>query len=686
MMTTRSMKKKAEAVSPETNKTATENELNITKLTPLGKTRKAMKVEKELNEDDSVATFDFNYEEGNKKTPNVQIKNENFDELLKKRESELDKFIDNVKTTEMPKLRQKVLDGDISTNEYDNTLSNIRSEIAQLAEDLENLKLESMKQQKVMEDIRVDMITRTNDCQDDIQRIERDNERYVKDILKNRQKVNDHEQDIRKMKSQLTHHELNLNLSPNPTGNMSSTAPWMIQQDEDKYPILKRDKNSHWSKFTINLKDIKLESDSLMDIQKFWSAINTAFTATLNANSGLPRYEDLSSPYSIQDDITPPIGHTRHTDGKNAYENFARVIRDFLLKDETIKNTSAPNAYKNLIANQLEQDGFKLLTTIITLGSPQLGGIERNLIKFVDNLKITDGEQLVEFYLRAKKMYQEITLQKDQTGQDKRLTRQFLDELNKVSDYKTALHNISKDIRRFFRNPQWLNLLLPHNIDAIYDELDISDVMKTIITDIEEVKDPIVNAGNAIDTDNENENCENPTVNSSRMSRNEVKQQSLNKNSSQPIQNNSYQQKKKDWEKKHNIDCTCNACGFSTRELYRKLKFLHNGDPKQCPFRGPAYNNDKDLRERINQYNLKNKSDKVTPNKDRLEIPPQQPSIPKINHVNNNVDGDENQTEDIIDQDYYSDIDLDDDDTLPQPYVKSSKIHSLSILPTYRST
>ena len=85
MMTTRSMKKKAEAVSPETNKTATENELNITKLTPLGKTRKAMKVEKELNEDDSVATFDFNYEEGNKKTPYVQIKNENFDELLKKR-------------------------------------------------------------------------------------------------------------------------------------------------------------------------------------------------------------------------------------------------------------------------------------------------------------------------------------------------------------------------------------------------------------------------------------------------------------------------------------------------------------------------------------------------------------------------------------------------------------------------
>ena len=71
-------------------------------------------------------------------------------------------------------------------------------------------------------------------------------------------------------------------------------------------------------------------------------------------------------------------------------------------------------------------------------------------------------------------------------------------------DYKSALHNISKDIRWFCRNPQWLNLPLPYNIDAIYDELDISDVMKTIITDTEEVKDPIVNAGNAIDIDNKN--------------------------------------------------------------------------------------------------------------------------------------------------------------------------------------
>ena len=115
---------------------------------------------------------------------------------MKKRESELDNFIDNVKTMEMPKLRQKVIDGDISMNEYDDALAKIRSEIAQLAEDLEKLKLESTKQQKVMEDIRVDMITCTNDCQDDIRRIEKDNERHVKDILKNRQKVNDHEQDI----------------------------------------------------------------------------------------------------------------------------------------------------------------------------------------------------------------------------------------------------------------------------------------------------------------------------------------------------------------------------------------------------------------------------------------------------------------------------------------------------------
>ena len=60
-------------------------------------------------------------------------------------------------------------------------------------------------------------------------------------------------------------------------------------------------------------------------------------------------------------------------------------------------------------------------------------------------------------------------LQQDQTDQDKRLTHKFLEELQKVPDYKTALGNISKDIRRFLKNRKWLNSTLPHTIEEIYE-------------------------------------------------------------------------------------------------------------------------------------------------------------------------------------------------------------------------
>ena len=49
-------------------------------------------------------------------------------------------------------------------------------------------------------------------------------------------------------------------------------------------------------------------------------------------------------------------------------------------------------------------------------------------------LKIQDGEELVEFYYRAITMEYEIELQQDQTGQLKRLTRMFLQQLQVIPE------------------------------------------------------------------------------------------------------------------------------------------------------------------------------------------------------------------------------------------------------------
>ena len=173
---------------------------------------------------------------------------------------------------------------------------------------------------------------------------------------------------------------------------------------------------NHWSKYNDNLKNIKLEGDSLIELQNVWNALDTAFTSTLNANKGLEEYEKLQITFSAWEVLVPPMGHTQRNQAICAYENFTRVLRDHLMKKETIDKGTSPKAYRCLMKNQLTKDGFNLLTKIIIKCSPQLGGDERELVNYVNELQIQDGEEIVEFYHRANKMECEIELQQDETG------------------------------------------------------------------------------------------------------------------------------------------------------------------------------------------------------------------------------------------------------------------------------
>lgn len=94
-----------------------------------------------------------------------------------------------------------------------------------------------------------------------------------------------------------------------------------------------------------------------------------------------------------------------------AYENYTRVLRYHLLKKETVGKGTSPKVYRCLTKKQLNKDGFDILTKSITKRSPQLGGDERFLVNYVKELQIHDGEELVEFYHKAKTMEYKIKLQ-----------------------------------------------------------------------------------------------------------------------------------------------------------------------------------------------------------------------------------------------------------------------------------
>ena len=163
----------------------------------------------------------------------------------------------------------------------------------------------------------------------------------------------------------------------------------------------------------------------------------------------------ISSTYNIKDIVTPPIGHTQYAMGQAAYEHFTRIIRDYITKKETIDNEKSPNAFKILLRQQTNEDGFAILMKKFQAGSPQLGGEARDLIQYVATLKIINGEKLVEYYTRAKEIEIEIAVQKDETGQSNRLTQRFIKQLVSINEYKLTLQIEIKEMNRCLKKPTW---------------------------------------------------------------------------------------------------------------------------------------------------------------------------------------------------------------------------------------
>ena len=209
------------------------------------------------------------------------------------------------------------------------------------------------------------------------------------------------------------------------------------------------------------------------------------------------------------------------------------------------------------------------------------------------------------------------------------------------------------------------------------NELEDADVCSTITLD--SPKEPIVNAG--------------------RIGREDVHHQQTKRRPFIPKENDINQQRerreKNGGYKDRQKDCTCLACGYTTRELHKLLNGLHTGDSKPFLLRAPKYIKDKEAQERIHQYNLKYKEDKIVEvSDDRLDKPPQRPTLPKVNHLNSrineklesNVEYEQEEDEESYDEyDEMEDVDYAEDDNLPTSTVSSLNNKNLHSLPDTES-
>ena len=267
-------------------------------------------------------------------------------------------------------------------------------------------------------------------------------------------------------------------------------------------------------------------------------------------------------------------------------------------------------------------------------------------------------------------MEQEIILQQDTTGHINRLTKRFLLLLNDIPLFQIHLTSMVKSINKFFRQPNHHTLTLTCTIDDIYEELYDTKIDLTLTTksSTQMFHSPKPST---------------PHIRSGRMQKSDMKHPH-----STLADHNSHRSAYP--PRSDNSPLTCEACGLTQRELHQLLRHIHTKDPKECCLRGPSFIKHKDVCERVNQYNLKHKTDtKVSYDTSLSKRPPKHASIPPPSAnlttfediIENNNDFE--LTDDDIDELLLEDVvssDVDNDESLTTPTVSALTVPQISHL------
>ena len=207
------------------------------------KTRAASKAEKETSRLTPNGKEKIKYEE----EANVDLSMED--------------MLNNKKEEQYPPLLQKYKDGELTNKKFKEGVAEIRSTLIKMAEEMKliaNKVDENTKTQvKNLETLKIDVLVKFEDINQDFEEMEKENKCLVKDTHQTRQTTNSNTYDVKNLQKTVETHSNKINAA-----NLYGTGGvWSLRSDEDAYPILKKDKNNHWSKFNANLKEIKLEGD-----------------------------------------------------------------------------------------------------------------------------------------------------------------------------------------------------------------------------------------------------------------------------------------------------------------------------------------------------------------------------------------------------------------------------------------
>ena len=466
--------------------------------------------------------------------------------------------------------------------------------------------------------------------------------------------VNDLQQSLKLLTTNIsnlqhTQNIFNHNLRHSSNNTNSSTT------DEKAFPILKiLRKESMAKNFQDGIKNITLDNDSSISIQNFWNRFNTTLGTSIGSAQQklLPHYHELftkrNSKYKPSDSLLPPDTHPSYHDAIIAYNMLTTILQDHLFESTTFDSSKAPftsNIWElNKVKYLVDRDGFQLLFEIVTLASPQLLGHRSDLTPRIYELSITSNMSLLDFHTQAVKLYQEFRLQRDDTGSSMKLVERYLSQLRLIPALDHITTKTYTDFRKTINNFGYVD----GKKEFIKDKENVFEIMynNLILHD----QNPFLSLkpcpermkqSQFLTTPNKVESVVCKTI-SSKIAAARITKSSFNnqhKSNSRPSHSSTssspHSNQRSSSYKRQNIDIKCKVCGMTNRDIIKKITKFHNCKDDNCPFRGPAFINHQQVKESIQQYNVRHGTKPTTPIIDNTyhKDPPQQPHIPKVNAV-----------------------------------------------------
>ena len=160
-----------------------------------------------------------------------------------------------------------------------------------------------------------------------------------------------------------------------------------------KWTLLKTpEKSTRSFQFTKHLTPPTLEGNTLIHLQKWWDAIRCAYFQSMSTNNCFPTWKLLQeTDYNLTKYVLPPPTHSKIST-KNA--NYQVLYRSFIfniVKDTTIKSSTASKSHIKLITCTNNENVFDLLVPVVFSMIPQIGGIGPKVQDFVTSFKIMDS-------------------------------------------------------------------------------------------------------------------------------------------------------------------------------------------------------------------------------------------------------------------------------------------------------